>query len=187
MTQQSEQIIVAVASKNPVKINAAKQAFSMAFSCEVKTIAVDAPSKVSDQPMSHQETYLGAQNRVDYLLEKLQAQELSADYIIAYEGGVDVFEDGPKTFAIVCISDGMDTIFGQSAMLPLPLFVYKKLIQGEELGSAMDSLFNTVNIKQKGGAIGQLTNGLETRESIYSSATLLALSRFMNKALYESL
>ncbi len=55
---------------------------------------------------------------------------------------------------------------------------------GEELGPAMDNMFNTVNIKQKGGAIGQLTNGLETRESIYVSATLLTLSAFFYPKLF---
>jgi non-canonical (house-cleaning) NTP pyrophosphatase len=48
----------------------------------------------------------------------------------------------------------------------------------------MDRLFNTVNIKQKGGAIGQLSKGLETRKSIYVSATLLTLSVFFYPELY---
>ena len=53
-----------------------------------------------------------------------------------------------------------------------------------ELGPAMDDMFNTVNIKQKGGAIGQLTNGLETRKSIYVSATLMTLSAFFYAELF---
>lgn len=185
MSSKSVSLRVAVASQNPVKVNAAKAAFSLAFKCDVEIISIDAPSGVSDQPMNHQETHLGAQNRVDYLREQAKKDALQADYFIAYEGGVDVFEDGPKTFAIVCISDGLDTTFGQSAILPLPLYVYEILLEGVELGSAMDALFNTINIKQQGGAIGQLTNGLESRESIYRSATILALSRFVNKALFE--
>lgn len=185
MLTPSPSIRVAVASLNPVKIKAAKDAFSAVFKADVDTIAVDAPSGVPDQPMSQQETLEGAQNRVEHLLGLAEQESLQADYYIAYEGGVDVFEDGPKTFAIMCISDGETSIFGQSATLPIPLKVYQQLLTGVELGTAMDELFNTVNIKQKGGAIGQLTNGLETRASIYKSATILALSRFVNKALYE--
>jgi non-canonical (house-cleaning) NTP pyrophosphatase len=49
----------------------------------------------------------------------------------------------------------------------------------------MDEMFNTVNIKQKGGAIGQLSNGLETRKSIYVSATILSLSVFFYPDLYD--
>ncbi|MFT6268155.1 MAG: inosine/xanthosine triphosphatase [Alphaproteobacteria bacterium] len=171
---------VAVASLNPVKINAAKEAFSIVFGGAVEAIPMAVDSGVSDQPMDFDETHLGAQNRVNKAIKLEQA-----DYYIAFEGGVDVFEDGPKTFAVICISNGEDIIFGQSGTLPLPMSVYEKLLNGIELGTAMDELFNTVNIKQKGGAIGQLTNGLETRMSIYKSATILALSRFINAELYE--
>lgn len=171
---------IVVASHNPVKINAAKEAFSMVFGTTVQTIPLDVDSGVSDQPMDFDETHLGAHNRVKAAMLLQQA-----DYYIAFEGGVDVFEDGPKTFAVICISNGEDTVFGQSGTLPLPMAVYQKLLSGTELGTAMDELFNTVNIKQKGGAIGQLTNGLETRMSTYKSATILALSRFINAPLYQ--
>ena len=170
---------IAVASLNPVKANAAKQAFSMVLDKPVEITPLSVESGVADQPMNYEETRLGAQTRVENLL-----QLTKANYYIAYEGGVDVFEDGPKTFAVLCISDGQDTIFGQTATLPIPLSVYEQLLAGEELGTAMDELFNTVNIKQKGGAIGQLTKGIETRQSIYQSATILALSRFACKDLF---
>lgn len=171
---------VVVASANPVKISAAKAAFSRVFGTTIEIVSVDVDSGVSEQPMDYDETHLGAKNRVDSAMQFLQA-----DYFIAFEGGVDLFVDGPKTFAIICISNGQNMIFGQSASLPLPMSVYEQLMTGIELGNAMDALFNTVNIKQKGGAIGQLTKGLETRESIYTSATILALSRFINASLYE--
>lgn len=171
---------VMVASLNPVKINAAKEAFSAVFQKQIKITAVDVDSGVPDQPMNYEQTHLGAKNRVAKAMLGNKA-----DFYIAFEGGVDMFADGPKTFGIICISHGQTTVFGQSATLPLPMQVYAKLLQGDELGSAMDALFNTVNIKQKGGAIGQLADGLETRLSIYKSATILALSRFKHSALYE--
>ncbi len=191
-------IKVAVGSANPVKINAAKNAFSKVFNTQegvqeadsvslVSSVAdivtvesVSVGSGVADQPMSIEETRQGAENRVMAMKELVQA-----DYYIAYEGGVDVFEDGPKTFAIICISDANRTVFGQSACLPLPLRIYEALLNGEELGSAMDNAFDTINIKQKGGAIGQLTRGLESRQSIYTSATILSLSPFVFKDLYD--
>ncbi|MGB3727407.1 MAG: inosine/xanthosine triphosphatase [Glaciecola sp.] len=176
----SESILtVAVASANPVKINAAKASFERVFDQAVTVFSESVPSGVADQPMSTDETREGALNRIDALRETVEA-----DYYIAYEGGVDVFEDGPKTFAILCICNNEETVFGQSALLPLPINVYKQLLTGVELGTAMDQLFETVNIKQKGGAIGQLTKGLETRTSIYESATILALSRFAHADLY---
>ena len=171
---------LAVASANPVKLNAAKEAFMLSMGKSIDLLSVNVASGVSEQPMSYEETRLGAKNRVENAM-----LELAADYYIAFEGGVDVYEDGPKTFAVICISNGDEMIFGQSAILPLPIVVYEKLLEGIELGTAMDELFNTQNIKQKGGAIGQLTNGLETRMSIYKSATILALSRFVNGSLYS--
>jgi non-canonical (house-cleaning) NTP pyrophosphatase len=49
----------------------------------------------------------------------------------------------------------------------------------------MDELFNTENIKQKGGAIGLLTNHLATRESSYTQALLLAMAPFNHPELYN--
>lgn len=181
---------IAIASKNPVKINAAHAAFSNVFKGqELELVSYDTESGVPDQPMSYEQTREGAYNRVQNLLAHIESsvaqgsqneseEEPAVDYVIAYEGGVDVFEDGPKTFAIICISNGQETIYGQTATLPLPMHVYQNLLNGLELGDAMDNLFNTHNIKQKGGAIGQLTSGLQTRLSIYESATVLALSYF---------
>jgi non-canonical (house-cleaning) NTP pyrophosphatase len=90
----------------------------------------------------------------------------------------------PSTYAVVCIADNSRCQTGRTASLPLPKQIYQKLLQGEELGPAMDEMFNTVNIKQKGGAIGQLSKGLETRESNYVSASLLTLSVFFYPNLY---
>lgn len=174
-----------VASKNPVKINAAKEAFELSSDLSIAIEAVDVASGVAAQPMTYDETHLGAETRVDNAIALSEKKGIDADYFIAYEGGVDVFEDGPKTFAIVCISDGQTKIFGQSATLPIPMCIYNELLNNIELGSAMDSLFNTVNIKQKGGAIGQLTKGLETRMSVYKSATVLTLSRFTHSSLFD--
>ena len=172
---------IIVASKNPVKIDAARTSFERAFpSDEIEVIAVDAPSLVSDQPMTAQETRDGAVNRVKYC-----QQHQAADYYVSYEGGVDVLDDIPSTYAVVCIANKERLQTGRTASLPLPNQIYQKLKAGGELGPAMDDMFNTVNIKQKGGAIGQLSNGLETRKSIYVSATLLSLSVFFYPNLYD--
>jgi len=186
LLQNAKQALtVVVASENPVKINAAKMAFSAVTQGEVLIKSINVASGVSDQPMNTEETYLGAETRVDGVIAESARKGLQVDYYIAYEGGVDVFEDGPRTFAAICISDGNDKVYGQSATLPLPVSVYEQLLVGVELGTAMDKLFNTENIKQKGGAIGQLTGGLETRLTIYKSATILALSRFMHAHLFN--
>lgn len=171
---------IIIASKNPVKIEAARASFTAAFAAdEIEVIAVNAPSSVSEQPMSAQETRDGAVNRVKYCQEHHEA-----DYYVSYEGGVDVLDGVPSTYAVVCIANAARLQTGRTASLPLPRQIYQKLQAGGELGPAMDAMFNTVNIKQKGGAIGQLTNGLETRKSIYVSATMLTLSAFFYADLF---
>jgi non-canonical (house-cleaning) NTP pyrophosphatase len=71
-----------------------------------------------------------------------------------------------------------------TAQQRLPSVIYQALKSGEELGDVMDRLFNTDNVKQKQGAIGLLTNGLATRESIYRQAIILAMAPFIHPDLY---
>nr|WP_241664461.1 inosine/xanthosine triphosphatase [Ningiella ruwaisensis] len=182
LRKESSDMRVVIASKNPVKIDAAQIAFQKVFpQSDLRVQGVEVESGVPNQPMDYEQTRLGAFNRVNHAKKAYP----DADFYIAFEGGVDVFEDGPKTFAIVCISNGSRISYGQSATLPLPMSIYERLLHGVELGDAMDALFNTHNIKQKGGAIGQLTQGLETRKSIYTSASILTLSPFVHASLFD--
>ncbi|SBS31420.1 Non-canonical purine NTP phosphatase [Marinomonas aquimarina] len=176
---------ILVGSTNPVKRGAAEKAFSRAFPnhmVEVQTIAV--PSGVADQPMNETDTKLGAQNRT--LQCAKTDREQHCDFYVAMEGGVDNFSEGPVTFAYVAIRNchGLESL-GRSANLPLPPSVYARLEQGEELAHVMDDIFNEHNIRQKGGAIGVLTNHLENRQSVYTQALTLALAPFMHPELYR--
>ncbi|MCF2947476.1 inosine/xanthosine triphosphatase [Paraglaciecola aquimarina] len=174
-------IKVIVGSTNPVKVNAAKQAITNIYpNNQIECLGINAPSLVPDQPMNSQETKQGALNRIDYC-----QKQSKADFYLAIEGGVDLFEHGPATFAYIAITDGTHTSIGRSSMLPLPPKIFQALQLGEELGLAMDRLFNTHNIKQKQGAIGLLTNGLATRESIYTQACILAMAPFINPDLFN--
>jgi len=169
-------IRICVGSNNPVKVNAAKQAFTLMFPNHiVHCEEMPAPSGVADQPITEAETRLGAQNRARYCAEHNAGQDMN--FFVAMEGGVDEFEEGAATFAYVAIlnSEGV-LMVGRSANLPLPDKVYKRLQANEELGVVMDELFNTDNIRQKGGAIGLFTNHATTRESVYTQALVLALA-----------
>lgn len=171
---------VLVGSLNPVKVNAVHCALSPLFPNQrVECQGLDAPSKVADQLMTAAETQLGAINRV-----KFCQQQQQADFYIAIEGGVDVFDYGAATFAYVVIANNTRQSIGRSANLPLPDVVYQALQQGEELGHVMDRLFNTKNIKQQGGAIGLLTNGHATRQATYNQALTLAMSPYLHAELY---
>lgn len=63
----------------------------------------------------------------------------------------------------------------RSATLPLPAAIRQLIDDGLELGDAIDSVFATRNSKQGGGAFGLLSDGLYTRESVYTQTLVLAL------------
>jgi len=171
---------VLVGSRNPVKIGAVRSALAPLFpGRELECEGMDAPSGVPDQPMTMAETREGAVNRLDVCMSRG-----GADYYVALEGGVDVTVDGPGTFGIVAIAHDGEVSVGCSAWLPLPPAVYEALLEGEELGHVMDRLFGTVNVKQQGGAIGLVTHGVETRESAYRQAMVLAMAPFLHPQLY---
>jgi len=180
----SQEIInILVGSLNPIKINAVSNAFASVFpNKDIQCNGIHAPSGVSDQPMTAYETREGAINRAQFC----KTSGVIADYYVALEGGIDLTQDGPMTFAYFAILNMQQQSIGRSASLPLPVCVYESLKLGKELGDVMDELFNTTNVKQKGGAIGLLTNNSANRESIYTQALVLALAPFINPNLFQN-
>ena len=176
----TKSIRLIVGSTNPVKVSAAQSTLQRAFpEAEIIAQGIDAPSGVADQPMSEAETLLGAQNRVAFCQQAEQA-----DFYVAFEGGVDEFSHGVATFAYVVVATSTQRSVGRTADLPLPRQFYRSLQAGKELGDVLDTHFKTTNIKQKGGAIGLLTNNLESRESTYQQAMMLALAPILHGSLF---
>ncbi|MCL1074323.1 inosine/xanthosine triphosphatase [Shewanella dokdonensis] len=173
-------IRIVVGSTNPVKINAAKSAVATLHpAAEIICDGIKAPSGVADQPMTDAATRQGALNRVNWCRQHAQA-----DYYLAMEGGVDLVAAQAYTYAWVVIADNHHICLNRSAHLPLPAKVYQALEQGQELGDVMDRMFNTVNVKQAGGAIGLLTQGHASRESTYTAALVMAAAPLRFPELY---
>ncbi len=159
---------VIVASLNPAKINAVKAAFEDVFNDEQFTFqGISVASEVPDQPISDLETKQGALNRV----KNAKLADNKGDFYVGLEAG----NEGDFTFAWMVIESHSQRGESRSASLMLPPVVLEKLRTGKELGDVMDEVFATENIKQKGGAIGLLTNHLLTRSSVYHQALILAL------------
>ena len=170
---------IVVTSHNPVKIQAVNQAFKSQFpKREIELIPLGVDSGVSDQPMSDQETRLGARNRV----KDARLKTPEADFWVGLEGGLDFFDGHLMAFAWMVIA-GSDNRISEtrSATLPLPPQVQTLVSEGLELGEANDRVFSTLNSKQGGGAFGLLTDGLLTRESIYTQTLILALVPFVHE------
>lgn len=170
---------VIVTSQNPAKINAVKSAFREVFPDTLFDFCgVNVASEVPDQPISDTQTRQGALNRI----KNAKAYYPGGDYYVGIEAG----NEGEFTFAWMIIESEEKRGESRSASLMLPPVVLDKLVQGMELGDVMDAVYATENIKQKGGAIGLLTNHLLTRSSVYHQALILALIPFINAGQYPT-
>ena len=104
-----------------------------------------------------------------------------ADFWVGLEGGIETIDDQLMAFAWMAVL-GPDQRIGEArtVTLPLPPAVKTLVDQGLELGDANDKVFSTVNSKHQGGAFGLLTNGIYTREGVYTEALVIALVPFVN-------
>ena len=169
---------ILIASTNPVKLQAPQEAFSKVFNTEVFVEGIAVDSGVSDQPMSSDETYEGAWNRLQAIREIPDY-----DFYVAIEGGVEDTEHGMESMAWILIADHTGKVGkGKTGTFILPETVAGKLRAGQELGPAMDELHSTKNVKQNQGTIGILTEGHITRTDLYTHAIILALVPFIHDA-----
>jgi len=174
---------IVVASFNPVKIRAVEAAFASRFpGTELAISPVAVSSQVSDQPRSDEETRIGARNR----LQNARLEQPQADFWAGMEGGIETIGEQLMAFAWMAVQGRAGAISeARSVTLPLPPAVKKLVDTGLELGVANDRVFATQNSKHEGGAYGLLTDGLYTRESIYTQTLIIALIPYVN-ALYPA-
>ncbi|MGQ8336405.1 inosine/xanthosine triphosphatase [Sunxiuqinia sp. A32] len=171
---------IAVASKNPVKLNAVEYGFEACMKKHVEVIGFNVESGVPDQPLSDEETLTGALNRVENVMNK----NGDADFFVGVEGGVHFEENDLFAFAWIVISDGKNISKARTGSFLLPPEIGRLIKEGMELGDADDRVFNQTNSKQQNGAIGLLTDDIVTREILYHQAVILALAPFLNRRLY---
>jgi inosine/xanthosine triphosphatase len=172
---------IAVASTNPVKIQAVLEGFRFIFPKEEwQTVSVEVPSGVSHQPMSDAETLTGALNRARSAQKSLP----EADTWVGIEGGVEDLKEDMFAFAWVAVISDSQTGQARSGSFMLPPAVARLVREGKELGTADDIIFGRENSKQKNGAIGLLTDDAIDRKALYQHAVVLALVPFKNPRLY---
>lgn len=172
---------IVIGSTNPVKCNATRAVLKPLYP-GAAFVALDVPSGISSQPWGDVETRAGAVNRARNAL-----RETGADLAIGLEGGVQESEFGLMTTAWCALVDSTGRIgVGGNACVLLPEPVAAHLRAGRELGFAMDQLVNRSNTRQQNGAIGILTDDLETRQSAYEMIIRLALAPFRNPDWYPS-
>lgn len=174
---------VAVGSTNPVKIGAVKEAFQAAFPNEkIEIIGYMVKSRVSDQPMSDDESINGATNRANEALKMGKA-----DFGVGLEGGIQKI--GEKWFDcgwVVIVNKEGKMGIASSVRIETPMKMMNLIHQGKELGDVVDILSGQTNTKQAGGHFGFMTNGIINRKEGYMHGAVMALSRFLHSELWES-
>lgn len=172
---------IIIASQNPVKIEAVRDAFLRMFPAEeliIDTVSVD--SGVGDQPLSSQIAYEGAEIRA---MRARQAVPES-DYWVGLEGGCDTFDGEMISFAWIVVLSVDRVGRARTADFQLPKAVRNLVEAGLELGDADDRVFGKHNSKQKSGAVGLLTGDVVTRKTLYEQAVILALIPFKQPEFY---
>ena len=173
---------IAVASKNPVKIEAVREAFAECFSETFTLEGIAVHSGVSDQPMGNKETWQGARNRADALM----SQYPEYDFFVGIEGGVEMLEGQMMAFAWMVVKTHQREGSARTSGFFLPAPIAELVQKGYELGEADDLFFKKENSKQQNGAVGLLTRNVMTRRGLYVPALILSLIPFVNPDLYPS-
>ncbi|GAB3653225.1 inosine/xanthosine triphosphatase [Echinicola sediminis] len=180
--QHSDQFLVTVGSKNPVKIDCTESGFKKAFpknGCIVQGLNIN--SDVNEQPFGDLETYQGAYNRAANAKKAFP----EGDFWIGIEGGVEELGEDLVAFAWIVVMDKAGkTGKSKTSTFFLPKAVTGLVKQGMELGEADDRVFKREDSKQGNGAVGILTNGIVNRKEYYEQAVLLALIPFINEDHY---
>ncbi len=170
---------ILVGSKNPVKINSVKQAFSHYFG-DVEVEGKQVPSNVPDQPFEEQ-TYQGAKNRA----QNLKIEFPDYDFYVGLEAGISKTFNNYFTYGIIYILDknGKES-FGSSPQYPLPSKIMQKVLAGGELGPVMAEMFAKHDIKTTSGAVGVFTKDVVSRTDLYVPGVIMALISFLNPELF---
>lgn len=171
-----------VGSKNPVKIEAVKEAFSLYFNdLIVRGFEVD--SKVNPQPKKLEEITDGAINRAIGCFN-------DCDYSIGIESGIFPVNKALTNYMNISCSaiyNGKRIVgIGLSPGFEYPKFVIEEIFgKKREVGKIFDEEFKILNIGREGGAISILSNGKYLRKELHRVATLMALLPIINKELYQ--
>jgi inosine/xanthosine triphosphatase len=191
---QAPAVVIVVGSHNPVKVASVRLAFEQAFPHAMLLVeGVSAPSGVTDQPMTDEETRTGARNRAS------NAAKLYTDahagtapvFAVGLEGGCadEELVAGQKDLvcfawmAVLHVASGHWGI-GKTGIFTLPPAVAALVRDGVELGIADDRVFGRTNSKQADGAVGLLSHSLIDRTQYYTHALILALIPFISHEYY---
>lgn len=176
-------MMILMGTKNPGKIEGAKQAFEKYFE-NVEIEGVPVSSNVGDQPIN-EEILQGAKNRVKNLKEYAINNKIEADFYISSEAGITNLLGEWIDINAVVIEDskGFQSV-GTSQGFPIP-DKYIDEIKETELGKVMDKIFSGKDLGKGKGGISFLTKDEVSRIDLTKNAFIMALTRHINGDLWR--
>ncbi|MBQ9834160.1 MAG: DUF84 family protein [Bacilli bacterium] len=170
---------VLIGTKNPGKIQGAKEAFSNYFKdYEIEGISVS--SDVSEEPVNN-EIYEGARNRVDNLIKYANENNITAEYFLGIESGITNLLGKWIIINVAVIKDknGYES-WGTSSAFPVPDKYVEEIIK-TDLGQVMDNIFKQHDLRSGKGGVSFLTNDVISRIDMTRQAFVMALSQHINE------
>ena len=174
---------ILMGTKNPGKIEGAKQAFEKYFdNIEIQGISVE--SEVSEQPVN-KEILQGAKNRVKNLKKYAKENEIEVDYFIASEAGItdSLGEWIDFNAAVIEDSNGIQSV-GISQGFEIPN-KYIEDIKKYSLGPVMDKIFSGNELSKGKGGISFLTKDALSRIDLTRDAFVMALIKHINGEIWK--
>ncbi|MBE6159590.1 MAG: DUF84 family protein [Lactobacillales bacterium] len=170
---------ILIGSKNPGKIQGAKEAFENYFSdFDIEGISV--PSLVSEEPVNN-EIYEGARNRVNNLIKYAKENNIQAEYFLGVESGITnlLGKWVIINIAVIKDKDGYES-WGTSSAFPVPNKYVEEIIS-TDLGKVMDNIFQQNDLRSSKGGIHFLTDGRINRIDLTRESFIMALTQYINE------
>lgn len=174
---------ILMATKNPGKIEGARQAFEKYFSnFEIEGISVS--SEVGDQPIN-KEIFDGAKNRIKNLKKYARENNIEADYYIASEAGITNLLGNwiDINAAVIESKEGLQSV-GTSQGFQIPE-KYIEEVRATELGKVMDKVFCGNGLGKGKGGISILTKDVISRIDLTRDAFIMALVEHINGEVWK--
>ena len=170
---------ILIGSKNPGKIQGAKEAFEKYFG-NVNIQGIPVPSDVSEEPVTY-EIYEGSRNRVDNLIQYAKENNLEAEYFLGIESGITNLLGKWVIINIAVIKDkeGYES-WGTSPAFPVPDKYVEEIIS-TDLGKVMDRIFEQNDLRSNKGGINFLTHEVISRIDLTRGAFIMALTQHINE------
>ncbi|MEN3035364.1 MAG: inosine/xanthosine triphosphatase [Candidatus Methanosuratincola sp.] len=178
------ELIVAVGSSNPVKVQAVMNILSRLLP-QVEVVMKEVSSAVPPQPIGVEETIRGAIWRARNALEL----EVSAEMGVGIEAGLVPVPHSisgwmDQQYAAIVDRRGRTTI-GGGPSFEYPAEVVQKVLSARtEVGKVMEGLTGIEGLGRKQGAIGYFSKGALNRVRLSEIAVLMAMIPRLNEERY---